>query len=172
LRLIATLDANDQPKVMGVLCYSGKETVIQFYVDVGATYTTLLDYNVSKLGINWRTLNRTEECIGASETSKPYVIKNAVIKLPVEKNSETSLQPYPLKEIFLIPPKSLLFKFPFSTLGSNRVLEFNNWWLNKPLKRIPLVKFNCSFSLLGMDILKQFAHWHWYYDTKVLILES
>jgi hypothetical protein len=172
LRLTANLDANNQPNLMGILSYSGKEVVVKFYIDIGATFTTLLDYDVSRLGINWRRLNRTAECIGASERSTPYVLPDVIIQLPTENNYQVSLEQYPLDEVYLIPPRALLFRFPFILLGSDRIHRFNEWWLNKPLKMIPLTTFNCRFSLLGMDILKQFPNWYWDFVNKKLVLES
>lgn len=157
---------------MGTISYLGKELVVKFYIDIGTTSTTLLDYDTLRLGVNWSVLPRAQECIGASGRTKPRFLCNPTIELPVKKDNNLSLEPFPLGEVNLIPPKISIFYFLFLFLDFSYIQKLITWWISTPLKYLPILGINSRFSLLGMDILKRFTVWNWDFKNKKLILDE
>ena len=122
-----------------------KPITVKFYIDTGSTNTTLLSVDIVKLGIVWRGLDITT-CDTAIGPTEAYVLPCTAILLKTFENKKERLIPYPIKGIHLIPPKD-------------------------PLKVVP-VEYEFSYSLLGMDILKNFRTWYWDFSKNELILQT
>lgn len=147
MQAIAQVDKQKQAYLTGyVSCsqYDGFKPV-KFYIDTGSTFTTLLSVDIVKLGIDWRSLDQTEyECITGSGPAYPYALPNVVVGLRTLRGKKEKLTLFPLKYIHLLPP-------------------------DDPTKIVP-AQYEFAFSLLGMDVLYNFKHWH--FVDKILLLKS
>jgi hypothetical protein len=147
LQLIADLNENNHGYVLGyILCSQlKKERRVLFYLDTCSSKTTLLDIDIVRLGFDWRNLNRAT-CSTAVGEACPFVLQDVTLRLEILNNGEKILYPFPLEFIHLLPP-------------------------DDPTTIVP-VQYVFAYSLLGMDVLKNFKTWKFEYQDKKLILET
>ena len=149
LRVIAKLDKqrNDQADLTGFLSCAQFNDLrpVHFYIDTGCTFTTLLDIDIVKLGINMINLRQSQcQSITPVGPVDPLELPNVVIRLKDVEGPRQRLAPFILDFIHLLPS-------------------------DDPTEIVP-AQYEFGFSLLGMDILQKFRNWH-FTDTE-LILES
>ena len=147
MKVIAEIDDGYQAYLMGYIACSQLSGArpVRFYIDTGSTITTLLGIDIVKLGLKWSTLRLTR-CDTAIGPAEPYILPSVTILLKQWKDHEQELIAYNLKSINLLPP-------------------------DDPTKVFP-VEYDFAFSLLGMDVLKNFNVWTWKHSEKQLLLES
>lgn len=113
----------------------------EFIVDSGASFTTLLPYHVVMLGINWQILPYASiQCTTATGDRVNPRLLQDV-ELHINKNDGKPNS----EEIFILP---YIHVMPPS--------------LQEQIPR--------SYSLLGMDVLRNFPNWHWDFDKMCLFL--
>lgn len=137
-----TLPPNRHAQVIGTLkcphLHNAKTENIIFFVDSGSSITTLLPFDVYKLGINYDALRYSKEaCTTATgERVFPKTLPNVGLTLnthDAKGNSKEDI--FVLDYIHCMKPPA-------------------------PLDRtLPTEVF--TYSLLGMDVLHNFKDWHW-----------
>jgi predicted aspartyl protease len=114
---------------------------VNFLIDSGACFTTLLPYDVVTLEIDWKRLDEANfDCRCANgDCFRPRILPNVEIRL----NNEDG-----------VPTKEEIFNLPFiNVIPPPKVLKYEP----------------DPFSLLGMDVLNRFRIWRWQPDKLFLI---
>ena len=147
MQLIADLDENLHASVLGLISCSQlkEEQYVRFLLDTCSTITALLDIEVVKLGLVWKNLKKTK-CDTATGSTWAFVMPKVKLRLEIFNNGKKKLYPFSLKAVNLLPPDDPTTIFP--------------------------VQYVFAYSLLGMDILKNFRTWTFEYEDKKLILET
>ncbi|HLE75909.1 MAG TPA: hypothetical protein VI864_07710 [Candidatus Bathyarchaeia archaeon] len=120
---------------------------LEFVVDSGATFTTLLPYHVLSLGIDCSDLSRTTRPCYSANGDPMYPYELPKVELHLDKNDGKTNG----VEIFVLP---LIHCMP-------------------PPPRDPQQEpqqFRITNSLLGMDVLKIFKNWIWDFENGQLHL--
>ncbi len=122
---------------------------VEFVVDSGATFTTLLPYHVNSLGINIGILRRAPKpCYSATGDSiYPHILPN--VELHLDKNDGQ-------------PRSEVIFTLPF--IHCMPPLPPNPLDQIAPLREI-------TTSLVGMDVLRHFSKWNWNFEKGELHLD-
>jgi hypothetical protein len=146
LRLVAVLDKFKHAYLNGqVLCSQVNNSVpLNFLVDTGSTYTTILGQDSYKLGINFRKL-RKASCSSDTAIGRimPYELSDVELQLEASAGSTTNPHRIPLKFIHCLPPP-------------------------RDLNLLHPINLMFSYSLLGMDVLQFFKKWQ-YTDTTLIL---
>lgn len=147
--VVAPIDVNtNQAYLLGYLLCSQLSTPrrVRFYIDSGSTITTLLSIDIVRLNLRWSNLTQTD-CDTAIGPAKPYELPSVTILLKtiVDEQGTEQLIPHSLDKINLLPP-------------------------DDPCDVVP-AQYEFAFSLLGMDILKEFTRWEWNFTKNQLILK-
>lgn len=140
---IAGHDPVPQARIIGSIECPRLEGIrnVNFLIDSGSCFTTLLSYDVVTLGIDWKSLPiATFMCRGANGVCfRPRILPDVKIHL-------TSNVGVPIPEV--------VFELPFIN-----VVE--------PLKN--LRDDPDPYSVLGMDVLCNFPIWRWQSDKLFLL---
>lgn len=147
MHVVATIDdETSQASLIGYLSCDQFSTPrpVRFYIDSGSTITTLLSIDVVRLNLKWSHLKQTN-CDTAIGPAEPFVLPSAKVILKTIDNQTEQLKPFPLGAINLLPPDDPCEVYP--------------------------VQYEFAFSLLGMDVLKEFKTWKWDWRKKQLLLK-
>jgi hypothetical protein len=114
---------------------------VDFLIDSGSTFTTLLPYDVITLEIDWESLPLANfNCMCASGNYfRPRVLADVEIHLNNEDGVPT------LEEVFKLPFINVM---PPSEDQSHAE----------------------PYSLLGMDVLRNFSIWRWQFNSKLFLI--
>jgi hypothetical protein len=124
-----------------------KTEIITFFVDSGSSITTLLPFDVDRLGINYNALLYANcPCTTATgERVFPKILPNVELTLNTYDGNGKGKE-----DIFALP--NIHCMKPLSQLD----------------RAMPCEVF--TYSLLGMDVLHNFRKWHWDFDAGELRL--
>ena len=135
MHVVANIDkATNQAYLFGYFQCSQINTPrsVRFYIYSGSTKTTLLSIDCVRLNLKWHNLKRTY-CDTAIGPAEPYVLAKSTIFLKTIDKQIEKLTPYKLEAVNLLPPEDPCEVYP--------------------------AQYEFGFSLLGMDILKEFKTW-------------
>lgn len=147
--VIADVDKEKTAIILGYLTcpyFSGLKP-INFIVDSGANITTILPLDVLTLKIDCSRLKKAKTpCTTAKGEIYPYILPKVQVHLKCNDGKRDSFEIFSLRQIHCLDPSDFQKRDSF------------------------MVKF--PFSLLGMDILGFFGHWHWNFDDGTLTLDN
>jgi hypothetical protein len=151
LQIIADIyPPNPHAKIIGSLKCSQFNDLrtVEFVVDSGATFTTLLPFHVTLLGIDLEILEPAPKPCYTATGTPIYPLLLPDVELHLEKNDGKRNS----FEIFTLP-----FIHCMPTLPPN------------PSNRLSPQRVAIN-SLLGMDVLSNFSNWHWDFEVGELFL--
>jgi predicted aspartyl protease len=120
---------------------------ITFFVDSGSSITTLLPFDVDRLGIDYESLDYADSpCTTATgERIFPKILPEVELTLTTYDGAGKK------EDVFLLPT--------INCMKPSKELD----------KSLPVEVF--TYSLLGMDVLHNFKDWHWDFDKGELHLK-
>lgn len=131
---------NRHAKIIGSLKCSQFNILktVDFLIDSGASYTTLLPYDAVRLGISFNILSDFPKpcCTATGLLAFPKVLPDVELHLDRNDGNPNSEEIFVLPFIHCMPPP-------------------------KRRKRQAIPQREITYSLLGMDVLSNFLNWRW-----------
>ena len=150
MQIVADLDTFSHAHILASISCPKFENLkpIRLVIDTGCTTTTILHYDIIRLGINCSTLQRSSNPSATADIEVfPYILPNVILTLLVRHgwfNLRHDFMQFHLHHVDCLP--------------SNTTTQ------------VTLERLQLAYSLLGMDFLKLFKRWR--FTDKQLILET